>query len=103
MTPIQIAKAARDAGANSLGEHCEYYKLWMAAREQEIGLYLQYGPDEVDVAVHGLLDTQAACESLDDMELRQPPNQPGVVYLMHRPLDQIDEEETEATASNQRS
>jgi hypothetical protein len=94
MTRAQIAKAARDAGYDP-GEFGQYYALWLSAKIREIGLYVQFEPDEVDEAVRGLLRTKAICGGLSNMMLCQPPNLPGVVYLIRKPLEEIDETEPE--------
>ena len=90
MNKRQIAQAARDAGYDP-GEFGQYYALWLSAKIREIGLFVEFEPDEVDEAIRGLLRTQAICGGLSDMMLAQPPNMPGIVYLLKRPLNELDE------------
>jgi hypothetical protein len=91
MNKSQIAQAARDAVANpTLND--EYYQLWDSAAENEIGLFVQFEPDTVEIAVRGLLEVQRQVEWIQSMILVQPPGLPGVVYLMHRPLETVDGE-----------
>ena len=94
MNRRQIAQAARDA-QDCPTETDEYYQLWDAAAGNEIGLYVELDPATAAWTIHGLLEIQKQVEWIKSMILVEPPDMPGVIYLMHRPLETIDETEPE--------